>query len=43
MLRALADAGYETTENVILKEAAARLGLDPYAFYDVFKKTAATN
>lgn len=41
VLRGLADQGYKATEDENLKDAAARFGLDPFAFYEIFKKAAA--
>ncbi|MCB2181443.1 MAG: DUF4405 domain-containing protein [Desulfobulbaceae bacterium] len=40
VLRSLADAGYKTTEYAVLKDAAEEFGLDPHAFYEIFKKAA---
>lgn len=40
VMRNLADLGYSTNEQMTFKDAAADLGLDPYAFYDIFKNAA---
>ena len=40
MLRGLADAGYATSESRVLKDVAAEFGIDPYAFYEIFRKAA---